>query len=408
MRGWRDVIDTMRIPDYRLFTVGHGASLIGTWIQRLAVGWLTWELTHSGTWLGIIAFADLFPTVFVTPFAGAIADNCDRLRATRLMQALLLLQAILLWLTTATGVITIHGLLALVLAGGIVSAFDQPMRMALLPSLVDRSHLPAAIAINSILFNVARFIGPGIAGLTVVLGDVSFAFLINALTFAIFLAAILRVRVAAAPRALTERQPYLTAIADGLRYVAGHFGLTAMFATMLVAALCIRPIGELLPQYADAGFGLGVEGLAMMTSVMGAGAIIGAVWLAGYADPQRLIYLGLANGFLLGGTLIVAVTTTSVAVALLALGVLAFGMVISGITSQTMIQLAVDDRLRGRVVSLHGVIFRGGPAVGAFIMGAISDVAGLAMPMLVGAVLTILLSTLLWLQRARIASMFKF
>ena len=145
--------------DFAIYTAGNTISLIGTWIQRLATGWLTWELTKSGAWLGIVAFADLFPTIVVGPIAGAAADRWNRLNVTRTTQSLLLCQSAILFVLTATGHITISALVVLTAVGGVISAFNQPARLALVPSLVPRSDLVAAVAIVSIF-----------TGLTVTLG----------------------------------------------------------------------------------------------------------------------------------------------------------------------------------------------------------------------------------------------
>ena len=132
---------------------------MGTWIQRVALGWLTWELTESGTWLGLVAFADLFPAVLIGPFGGVLADRVPRIAVIFVAQSLLLVQALVLFALTATGLITIWSVFALALFGGAVVGLNQPARLALVPSLVPRADLPTAVAINSAVFNLARFVG---------------------------------------------------------------------------------------------------------------------------------------------------------------------------------------------------------------------------------------------------------
>src|SRR5215467_12263693 len=157
-----------RNPSFGLYSAGSAVSLIGMWMQRIAVGWLTWQLTGSGFWLGIIAFADFFPVVVVGPIAGAAADRWDRLTVIKISQTISLLQATLLFWLTATGSITLELLVALTAFQGVVVAFNQPARLALVPSLVPQTDLATAVAINSVIFNLARFIGPMLAGIAIV------------------------------------------------------------------------------------------------------------------------------------------------------------------------------------------------------------------------------------------------
>ncbi len=161
--GLGGVRRALRHRNHLLFNVGIIPALITLWMQRLAVGWLTWELTHSPAWLGIIAFADLFPAVLLSPLAGALIDRVDPMRPMMLSQAVYLVQAFLLAVLSFTGLITIETLLALAFLLGLTHPFNTASRHTVLPSLVPREDLSAAIAINSSLYSVARFIGPAAA-----------------------------------------------------------------------------------------------------------------------------------------------------------------------------------------------------------------------------------------------------
>src|SRR5690242_12367601 len=181
--GFANAARALSSRNYRLYASGNFVSLIGTWLQRIAVGWLAWQLTHSGTWLGLVAFADLFPTVIVSPFAGAVADRRDRLGVIVATQVASTAQAALLAVLVWSGWIEIWSLFFLTLLLGVCGAFNQPARLALIPSLVDRSVLASAVAINSISFNLARFIGPAAAGLVIAEGGIALAFVVNAVTY---------------------------------------------------------------------------------------------------------------------------------------------------------------------------------------------------------------------------------
>ena len=284
--GFGGILRALRNPNYGLYTAGNAVSLIGTWMQRIAVGWLAWQLTGSGAWLGAIAFADLFPTVLVGPFAGAAADRWDRLRVTKVSQALAMLQAITLFGLTWFDLMTIELLFALTVALGVIAGFNQPARLALIPSLVRREDLSAAVAINSIIFNSARFVGPAVAGLMIVTGGVAAAFAVNALSFVFFLVALARIRLPAEPPAPPRaRSSLFRDVGDGIRYTASHQGIAPMMILLIVVCLCVRPVVELLPGFAAAVFASGAGGLAVLTSTIGAGAVLGGLWLARRTEP---------------------------------------------------------------------------------------------------------------------------
>lgn len=401
--GFAAIARALRNPNYGAYTAGSSASLIGTWMQRVAVGWLAWELTGSGAWLGAIAFADLFPTILVGPLAGVLADRWDRLKLIRIGQMLALLQSLVLFALTATGMINIGLLLALTLFLGIVAGMNQPARMALIPSLVPREDLSAAVAINSIIFNAARFIGPAAAGAMIVTGGTASAFAVNAATFAVFLLALTRVRLPPAPRP-PKAAGVLEEMAAGVRYVAGHPGMGPMMMLLLATCLFVRPVIELLPGFAADVFGAGADGLALLTSTVGAGAVLGGLWLAGRGDIAGLTRIALVNTALLALAMLTFVATDSLWVAVPALLVAGGGMVAAGVSAQTLIQLSIHAGMRGRVLSLYGLIFRAGPAVGALTMGIISEEMGLRWPVAAGTLLTLAACLLAWSRRERMAA----
>jgi MFS family permease len=168
LAGLGNISRALAHRDFGVYVAGNSISLIGTWMQRIGVGWLGWELSHSGAVLGLVAFADLFPGVLIGPFGGALADRANRLRVIKVGQTLIMLQALALFVLTASGGINVPLLVALVLFQGAVIGFNQPARLALIPSLVPRPDLATAVAINSIVFNTARFIGPALAGVVIV------------------------------------------------------------------------------------------------------------------------------------------------------------------------------------------------------------------------------------------------
>jgi predicted MFS family arabinose efflux permease len=382
----RRIARVLRQPTYGTYTAGNGLSLLGTWMQRIAVGWLAWELTGSAAWLGAVAFADLFPTVVVAPLAGAAADRWDRRRILRATVVVNLVQALALAALSATGRLDIWTLLGATLISGIATGAGQPARLALVASLVTRDDLPVAVAINSIVFNVARFAGPALAGVLIGGGGVSLAFAANALSFVAFLAALARLRIEQEQRAPSGRESGLGRdLVEGLRYAAAHSGIGPLLGLLVVTNIFGRPFVELLPGFAGQVFAAGPEGLAMMTSAIGGGAVFAGAWLAGRDGAGGLVSVTIASSLLLALTIVLFVATDRLLFALPVLAVSGMVMVGAGVGTHTLLQLAVAPPMRGRVLALYGLIFRGGPALGALAMGPLADRFGLAAPVAGGA-----------------------
>lgn len=404
--GTPGILHTLRYPNFGIYTAGHAVSHMGTWMQRVAVGWLAWELTQSTTWLGVVAAANLLPAVFVGPFAGAIADRADRLRLIVMSQRLLMAQAAALFALTAAGLITIEALVGLVAFHGVVVGFNQPANKALVPSLIPRDVLPTALAINSIVFNLARFIGPVVAGVFIVSGGLSAAFAANAVSYLAFLAALSRLRIDAAQRLPAEVSgaTLLGLLGAGMRYVAGHPGIGPLLVMYAALALAGRPVVEMLPGFAAQVFGKGAETLATLTAAMGLGAIVGGVWLARRGHAPGLTRATLLSVLGLGLATLLFTSSQALWVGLGAIACFGFFAVSASIGTQTLIQLAVAPNMRGRVFGLHGIIYRGGTAVGALAIGAVSEGVGLQESVAGATVLLALAWIWAWRRRAPIAA----
>jgi predicted MFS family arabinose efflux permease len=402
LTGLRAIAQTLANPSFGTYVAGNSISLIGTWMQRIGVGWLAWELSQSGAVLGLVAFADLFPTVVIGPFGGALADRVDRLRVIKIAQLLIMAQSLALFALTASGLITVPLLLALVLFSGVVIGFNQPARLALVPSLVPRRDLATAVAINSIVFNAARFVGPALAGVAIVGFGISAVFLFNALSFLAFLFALWRLRLAPIGRPANAGS-VLGAVAEGLRYTAAHRGIGPILLLQAILAVSARPFFELLPGFAAEVFGRGAPGLAILSASVGIGAVAGGFWLAEPGSQARLSKVVLVSSLLIALSTLGFALSDAFAVAVACVAVAGFAMVAAGTGTQTLLQTAVDEGMRGRVLSLFGLIFRGGPALGALLMGAASELVGLQAPLAVGALLGLIACGLLLRRRDAIA-----
>ncbi|MGI9386863.1 MAG: MFS transporter [Methyloligellaceae bacterium] len=385
--GTAKIIETLRSPNYGSYVIGNGISLIGTWMQRIAVGWLTWELTGSPFWLGIIAFADLFPAVIIGPISGAIADRRDRLRLVQVSQMLSCLQAATLFTLSISGAINVFVLAALSLFLGIVTAVNQPARLALVPSLVHAHQLNSAIGINSVIFNLARLIGPAISGVIIASGEVSWVFALNAISFAFFLFILLRLQLARPFKTNRTRKRFTADLMDGFAYAARDPRLSSLLLLNIAIGLGARPLVELLPGIASAVFSGGPQTLALLTATLGGGAIIGGLWLAGRDHEGDLTGTVLAATFGLAFALLAFVSTTDLWIGIAAMVALGLTMSVAGAGIQTLLQRHVDSDMRGRVLSIYGLILRGGPAIGALTMGWLAEFLGLRWPLAGGAAL---------------------
>jgi predicted MFS family arabinose efflux permease len=406
LRGLVPIRQALKSENFAIYTAGNSVSLIGTWLQRTSVGWLAWDLTHSGAWLGLIAFADLFPTVLLAPVAGAVADRRNRMAVTRSTQLIMGGQAAMLCVLTALGLINIFLLFGLTIVLGAAAAFNQPARIAMVPELVDRAHVNAAVAVNSIIFNLARFIGPAVAGALILASGTALAFGVNALTFGFFYWCLSRVRLAPTARRAAVAGSFAAEIADGLRYTLAHGGIFATFILLTVSAITCRPVVELLAGFAEEVFRSGPDGLAILTSSISVGAVAAGLAIGVGAQPRTLFRKLLQSTLILALGAAFFAATDIFWIAVPAMVVLGYGLSHTGIAAQTLIHLSVSEAMRGRVLSIYSMIFRGGPAVGALLMGVASERYGLRTPVVAGALMMLGVWLCAFARRDRIAGHF--
>jgi MFS family permease len=367
--------------DARLFFLASVVSWTGLWIHRIAVTWLAWEMTRSAFWVGMVAFCDLAPAVVFSPIAGAVADRMDRVRLTMLSQSAIALQALAVGLLIAADGLTIGLLLALEVVSGVAASFSQPARQSLMPGLVPRADLPAAVACNSLCFNVARFVGPAIAGPLIAVWGVVPAVMVNAAAYLLATATMPLLRVAPDQRRGHPPEGSVWAeVAAGFRYAGRHPGIGPILAFAALSSVLLRGVQEILPPFVDRLFGRGPDGLALLTAAYGVGALVSGLWVANrgrLAGATRLAIWAVAaqavatTGFVVTGWFPLAVLCGAL------MG--AAGSV-HGISVQTLVQSASDPAMRGRVLSLWGMITRACPALGALVLGGLGEVLGLRLP----------------------------
>jgi len=403
LAGFGAVGQIMRHRSFRIYMYGHIPNVIGIWVVRVAIGWLGWQLTESAFWLGVLAAADSMPVLVLGPIGGALADRRDRRKICVSTQIVLTVIAVFLTALTLSGLMTIWLLFALALARGITFAFWQPVRLALMPNLVPREDIPTAIALNSSTFNAAQFVGPAFATGLLAWGGSGLAFAFNVVAAGIMAWTLAVIDVPFARPAGRARTTVSADMIAGMRHAFGHPGIAPMLLLLLVLGTVIRPTSELLPGFADLVFHLDVEGYSLMVSSVGIGAMSGAVWMLRRGNSGGITAIALRSGLLGGAAALVFAQTNWLPLALVCLAVLGFSMTSGGVATQQIVQLAVADEMRGRVLSLFGMIFRAGPGAGALLMGRIADITGLAWPVTVGAVVGLLVYVVAYARRHRLA-----
>lgn len=383
--GLATIASTFRHRNFALFMWGMTPSLVTLWMQRLAVGWLAWNMTHSPTWLGLIAFADLFPTMLLSPFAGAMMDRINPLTPNLWTQVIILVHAVALCVLTFSGYITIEILFALGFVLGVNQPFMTMARHTVIPLFVPHHALGSAIAIDSVLYNTARFIGPAVAGIVILFG-VGWVFVINALAYAIFVVTLLFIDATPPLRDHGARRSIASDIAEGWRYTVSHPGIGPVLILLVMTSIASRPVVDLLPGFADAVFSRGPVGLSLLAAAVGIGATVGAFWLAQRGVVVGLTAIVVVATLIVGASLLAFTLSDNFWIALPCLAIVGMAMNIASTGTQTLIQSTVHGHLRGRVMSFFTLVYRGTPALGAVFMGWAAEWAGLQNAVAGGAV----------------------
>lgn len=388
--------------NYAVFTVGNVLSMIGNWIQIVTMTWLTWEMTGSTLWLGIISAAQIIPVFVLSPWAGVLADRVERRDLIFRSQAVACVISLALWGLYELGLLNVGMIFVIkaLLAGCV--AINQPARLALLPDLVHKKDFAGAIAFGAVTFNVARFLGPAIAGLIIAVGDIGLAFLLNAVSFLALLVAVRMLRLEKQIIGRTsQRQSSSHDLKNGIRYAFQHAGIATIMAMYLLQALAIGPVIQLLAAYADVAFSSGPEGLAILTSASGFGSIVGGLWMTRYSSTTSLITIVTASALVAMIAVLAFVSVGSLAVGAVVICLYSSMTVLFRVGSQTLVQLSVTESMRGRVLGLWSMLNRGGPSLGAVLMGIITQQFGLTTPFYISS--AIFLAALLLMAHHRAA-----
>jgi MFS family permease len=374
--AWR----ALRHRNFRLFFGGQTISLIGTWMTRIATSWLVYRLTGSALLLGTVSFAGQIPTFLFAPFAGVWVDRLDRRQVLVWTQTLSMIQSFLLAALTLSGHITVELILILSVMQGIVNAFDMPGRQAFMVEMVgDRADLGNAIAINSSMVNVARLIGPSLAGMLIAATSEGWCFLIDGISYIAVIASLLMMRLnAAAMRRATTSM--LTELKEGWSYVAGFLPIRTILALFAVVSLMGMPFVVLMPIFAAKVLNGGPQTLGFLMGAMGVGALISALSLAARKSVRGLIRMIPVAAGVFGLGLIGFGLSHVFWLSMLMVLIAGMGMMQGMAASNTIIQTLTDENKRGRVMSYYTMAFMGMAPFGSLLAGTLAHAIP-AMPM---------------------------
>jgi MFS family permease len=385
--------------NFRIYMYGNSISVIGLWIQRLAFGWQAWQLSESPLVVGLVAGAQFMPLLLLTPFFGVIVDRIRSRNASIVVQAIMMVLSIILAALTLSNAITIESLLVLALAQGIALSAYSPIRLSLIPDLVPPAQFPSAVAINSIVFNASRFIGPGIAGAIITLYGIGFAYVVNAVTYLPIVAALLIIKPATAAPGPPKEEKYIDQLLEGLRYSRDHPSIRQVILIAGVSTFFGRGIIEIFPALVVLIFNGDSAVLAALMAAAGAGAIGASVIFSLLKSTRHLPALVLIGAFGVGISMLLFATVSRIPFGIAVTGLLGFFGTMVGIGSQSEMQIKVDNELRGRVMSLWTLVIIGGPAIGSIVAGALASDLGPTYTLLLFSGISILLTALVAIRR---------
>jgi MFS family permease len=395
----------LRHRNYRLWFVGQAFSLMGTWMQSVAQGWVVYQMTGSRLALGTISFAGTIPTLFLMLPAGAVADRVSRRSLMIVTQVVMMLSAFTLTALTATGALRVWHVALLAFINGVANSFDAPARQAIVVELVDdRRDLMNAIALNSTMFNLARIVGPAIGGLILAGMGATWCFGLNGLSFLAIIAALLGMRL---PPILSNpsRQPIFQQVASGLQYALKETVVRTIILLVAVSTLFGLSYSTLMPVYAVDVLHVGETGLGALNTAVGVGALVGSLTVASLSRLRRKGRLMLTGSLIFPMALILFAFSRSFPLSLALLTVVGFGWVTQVATGNTLVQTSVPDELRGRVMSIYSLMFFGMMPFGSLLAGALAQVLGptTGVAICAGIVLAFALTVLLTVPKLRVS-----
>jgi MFS family permease len=382
--GWRNIFRALAHRNFRLFVSGQLISLMGTWMQQMAMSWLLYRLTHSPFALGLMSFVSNGPGFIISPLAGALADRVDRRKLLVITQTLAMVQALILAFLTLGGQVQVWQLFALGGLMGLVTGTDTPVRQAFVTDMLeDRRDLSNAISLNASVFNGARLIGPALAGVAIALWGEGWCFLLNGFSYIAVIIALLSMRLKPMAPVL-HPNGYWASLREGFVYVSRTPALRNILGLVALVSLVGLPYSVLVPVYVRTVLHGGPDTLGFLMGSVGAGALLGALYLASRPDAlglEKLIYRAPA----LFGLALIAFSQSRILWLSMGLSfLLGLGMMMQLASSNILLQTLAEESKRGRVMSLYAMSFLGMMPFGGLIVGALATHLGLTPTLILG------------------------
>ena len=370
---WRGAL---KHRNYRIFFLGQGVSLVGSWMQIVSVAWLTYRLTNSAVLLGFVVFASQFPSFLLSPLAGVFADRINRRLILLVTQALAMLQALVLAYLSFSGKITIPYIIGLSIFLGLVNAFDMPVRQAFVADLVkDRRDLNQAIALNSFLFNAARLVGPTIAGILIALAGEGVCFLVNGISFMAVLVALFYID--SSNHFLKNKEiPFVRQLQEGVAYAFGHPHIRGLLLQVCVVSLTGMSYTILMPVFARDILSGGASTLGFLLAAVGLGALVATLKFSLRKGNSNFEQVILESAIIFGLSMVTLAFVRNLLFSLVLLACVGYGVMAQTVSANSLIQSLVDDDKRGRVMSLYTAAFMGINPLGSLLNGWLASRIG--------------------------------
>ena len=380
--------------DFLLFWIGLLVSTVGSWMQSMAQGWLVYQLTGSEMQLGLVTAMGTFPVLFITLQAGVIADRFDKRRIITITQTLAAVQALILGLLTIFHIVRVWHILALAAFAGFINAVDMPTRQAMTVELVGEEDLLQAVTLNSSVFNLARIIGPAIAGIVIAKYSTGACFIVNSISYVAIIFMLLIIHPKRS-KPSDQDEPIISQIREGVQYVIHSRLLRDLVIMTAVASLFLLQYPTLLPAFAKKVLHVGALGYGRMMSAIGFGALGAALSTAMFGHLFKQGKIIMAGSFITPLGVIALSLSHNFALSIACLVMTGFGMMMFLAVSNSLLQLSSPENMRGRVLSIRTLMFVGLAPVGALLAGALAEYLGVQLSVFIGAVIFLVTSSYL-------------
>lgn len=394
--NFRHTLRALSYRNYRLFFVGQSLSIIGNWIQQIAMAWLVYRMTESAWLLGVTGFAGQIAILVFAPFGGLWADRFDRYKLLLLTQILSAGPPLVLAVLAYTGLIEVWHIIVMALLLGIINAVDTPIRLTFTTEMVTaKEDLASAIAMNALMQNAGRMIGPTVAGLLLAVSTEAFCFVANTLSKVIIVAMVLAMTITPRPGSPGTASP-LQQLVEGARYAWNLVPVRWLLPMVATISFMVTPYQTLMPIFAAEVYGGGASTLGFLIGAAGCGGVVGMLALASRRGVRGLTRWITVASLSAGLGILVFALSPWLPLSLVALAVAGFGVVVNGMSVSTMLQTIVEDRMRGRIMGIFSMAFLGMYPLGSLAGGALASHIGAPATLAIGGGFCTFAALILW------------